>query len=142
LDGVNFKFDGISPAAHLLATYGVGVAGFRPYEGAVLAIVPRLIMPAKPVPGSADGTNRGIPQRIVAADMGYDPDVGNVPVAPASIGMWQKGWLGVLLFVIINALQFRLINSFLLTRSLLVQTLAVLLVGIPAISLIGPGDFT
>ena len=74
--------------------------------------------------------------------MGYDPDVGNVPVAPASIGMWQKGWLGVLLFVIINALQFRLINSFLLTRSLLVQTLAVLLVGIPAISLIGPGDFT
>lgn len=141
LDEVNLKFDGISPGARLLSSYGVGQAGFRPYEGALLALVPRLLVPSKPVPSSADGTNRGVPQRLVATDIGLNADIGNVPVSPAAIGMWQMGWFGLLLFVLINAFQFRLINSLMMSGSLALQTLAFLLIGVPALVLIAPGDF-
>ena len=141
-DHVNLKFDAISAGAVLIDRYGSGVAGMHPYTGALLAFVPRRVMPSKPVPGSADGTNRGTPSRLVAvATLAYDPDTGNVGVSPAAIAMWQFGLFGLVPLVILNVVQLRLINSLLLPRSIATRTLAMFLIGIPTfIGVFSPAD--
>jgi hypothetical protein len=140
-DQVNFKFDSISMGTRLLDSFGPGRAGWRPFDGAALAIVPRIILPSKPVPSSADGTNLGVPARLVAGDIGYDPEVANVSVSPAAISRWELDWVGVVIFVVLNVLQLRFINSLLLVPSLPARTLGVFLIGIPVFgALIAPGD--
>jgi hypothetical protein len=84
------------------------------------------------VPGSIDGTYRGTPQRIMAADLGYDPDFGNVGVSPAAISIWQFGLLGLVPLIVINALNLRLMNSLLMTRSVFTRMLPVMVLNIPA----------
>lgn len=141
-DHVNLKFDSISAGAVLIDSYGSGVAGMRPYTGALLAFVPRRLMPSKPVPGSVDGTNRGMPSRLVAAaTLAFDPDTGNVGVSPAAIAMWQFGLFGLVPLVLLNVLQLRLINSLLLPRSIVTRTLAMFLIGVPTfIGVFSPAD--
>jgi len=141
-DHLNQKFDGISAGAYLVDEFGSAQAGARPYAGAFLAIVPRQIVGAKPVPGSVDGTARGLPSVMVASALGYDPEFGNVGVSPAAIALWQFGMLGIIPLVIINYLNLRLINSLLLQRSVATRTLAMFLIGVPAfIGIFGPGEF-
>ena len=53
------KFDSFSTGAILVERMGAGRAGIQPYIGALLAMVPRAILPGKPIPGSFDGTIRG-----------------------------------------------------------------------------------
>lgn len=140
-DHINLKFDRISAGVLLLEKYGVATAGTKPYVGALLALVPRRIVPSKPVPGSVDGTNRGTPSRLAAVAIGYDPDYGNVGMSPAAIAMWQFGVLGILPLVILNVLQLRLINSLLLPPSIATRTLAMFLLGIPAFEAVfSPAD--
>jgi hypothetical protein len=130
-DHVNLKFDRISAGKVLVERYGSGVAGAKPYVGALLAFVPRSLMLSKPVPGSVDETNRGTPSRLAAAALGYDPDVGNVGVSPAAIAMWQFGSLGLIPLVILNVLKLALINSLLLPRSVFTRTLAMFVIIVP-----------
>jgi hypothetical protein len=141
-DHVNLKFDSISSGALLIDRYRSGVAGMRPYTGALLAFVPRRVLPSKPVPGSIDGTIRGTPSRLVAeATLAYDPDTGNVGVSPAAIAMWQFGLLGLVPLIILNVLQLRVINSLLLPPSIATRTLAMFLIGIPAFTgVFSPAD--
>jgi hypothetical protein len=140
-DQINMKFDAITMGARLLRSFGAGSGGWRPYHGAVLAIVPRQFVPLKPVPSSADGTNLGVPPRLVAGDIGFEPEIGTVNISPAAISMWELGWVGVALFVFLNVLQLRLINSLLMGPSLPSRTLGLVLVGIPTFGgLIAPGD--
>jgi hypothetical protein len=131
-DHLNIKFDAISAGAYLVDHYGYGEAGWRPYAGALLALVPRAIAGSKPVPGSIDGTARGTPSRLVANALGYDADVGNVGVSPAATSIWQFGILGLIPLVILNVLNLRLINSLLLRPSVPSRTLAMFLIGVPA----------
>jgi len=140
-DQVNFKFDSISMGARLLDVFPPGTAGWEPFRGAALAIVPRRILPSKPVPSSANGTNLGVPARLVAFSIGYDADTGNVTVSPAAISMWELRRLGLLLYVVLNVLQLRFINSLLVVPSLPARTLGLFLIGIPVFAgLIAPGD--
>lgn len=140
-DHIQLKFD-IFSAGVLLIRHGEGVAGFKPYEGALLSIVPRRIMPSKPVPGSIDGTNRGLPPRIVAVDIGYDPDIGNVGVSPGAIARWQFGWLGLVLLAVVTVLNLRLMNSLLTSPSIPLRTLALYIMSIPTFGgIINSPDF-
>jgi hypothetical protein len=140
-DQVNFKFDSISMGGRLIESFRPGTAGWRPYQGAALAIVPRLILPSKPVPSSSTGTNLGVPARLVAANIGYAEDVGNVTVSPAAISVWELKWFGVAIYVVLNVLQLRFINSLLLVPSLPARTLGLFLIGIPMFAgLVAPGD--
>jgi hypothetical protein len=142
VDHVTLKFETFTCGSVLLERRGVGVAGVKPYIGALLSLVPRRIMPGKPLPGSVDGTNRGLPQRIVAIDFGYDEDSGNVQVSPASVAMWQFGFLGLIPLVLINTLNLRLLNSLLNTRSLLTRALALLIFTIPtSVGVFSTADF-
>lgn len=131
-DHIYLKFDSIGPGSMLVEGRGAGAAGVKPWIGAVLSVVPRRILPSKPVPGSIDGTYRGTPQRIMAADLGYDPDFGNVGVSPAAISIWQFGLLGLVPLIVINALNLRLMNSLLMTRSVFTRMLPVMVLNIPA----------
>ena len=139
---INLKLDAISSGAFLVQSYGSGVAGIRPYEGAVVSIIPRRILPSKPVPGSVDGTNRGTPARLVPIAQGYDVDIANVTVSPAAISVWQFGLLGLIPLVILNYLQLCFINSLLVPPSVFTRTFAMLLLTIPSFGgLIASGDF-
>lgn len=125
------KADRMSTGALLVRYDGSDTAGWQPYGGAFLALVPRFLLPSKPVPGSRDGTYRGHPWRIAAVAMGMDPNSGNVQVGPAAVVLWQFGYVGLVGLVLMNALQFYVINSLLLSRSLWLTSLALFLVGIP-----------
>ncbi|MBS1809838.1 MAG: hypothetical protein JST84_16875 [Acidobacteria bacterium] len=127
------KFDSFSNSAILVERMGEGRAGIQPYIGAVLALVPRAILPSKPIPGSFDGTIRGYPTRVVAVQMGMSEEAGNVNLSPASITVWQFGYLGLIVMVICNVLHLYLINSLLLSPSLLFKSLAFFLIGLPAL---------
>jgi len=129
-DQIYIKFDGISMGAYLVDR--LGRAGIKPYVGAALAIVPRIILPSKPTPGSIDGTLQGTPPRLIAVAIGMDPLVGNVGVSSAAMEMWHFGWLGLIPLLLFNLFQWRMINSFLLTPSLVTRTLALYLIAIPS----------
>lgn len=133
LDETVTKFDDISWGAALVQYVGYDVAGWKPYEGVLLALVPRQLLNGKPVPGSVDGTYRGHPGRLIAAVMGFDPDSGNVQVSPATIAIWQFGYWGLIALVLCNALHLYFVNSLLLTPSLISKSLGVSLLGIPTL---------
>jgi hypothetical protein len=132
-DQIQIKFDGVSMGAFLVEEFGSGTGGFRPYVGSLLALIPRFILLDKPIPGSADGTFRGTPPRLVAVSVGYDPETANVGVSPASVEVWHFGFLGLLPLVLLNALHWRLVNSLLSTPSFVLRSLALYLIGIPAL---------
>ena len=134
-DQIYIKFDGISMGAFLVDRIG-GRAGINPYLGSALAIVPRAILPSKPTPGSIDGTLQGTPPRLVAVNIGMDPLSGNVGVSPAAISLWHFGWLGLIPLVVLNVFQWRMINSFLMTPSLVTRTLAFYIIAIPSFAVL------
>lgn len=127
------KFDSFSTGAILVERMGEGRAGVQPYIGALLALIPRAVLPSKPTPGSFDGTIRGYPTRVVAVQMGMSEEAGNVNVSPASIAVWQFGYFGLLIMILANVLHLYLINSLLLAPSVLFKSLAFFLVGLPAL---------
>ena len=127
------KFDSFSTGALLVERMGAGSAGIQPYVGAVLALVPRAVLPSKPIPGSFDGTIRGHPTRVVAVQMGMSEEAGNVNLSPAAVSIWQFGYLGLAVMIVCNVLQLYLINSLLLSPSLFLKSLAFFLVGLPSL---------
>jgi hypothetical protein len=130
LTGVVYKFDSISWGASLVGTFGTHFAGLRAYEGVLLALIPRQVLTSKPIPGSADGTYQGQATRILFSST---PGTGNnVQVSPAAITIWQLGYWGLILLVIINVIDLYVINSLLLSTSLVLQSLGLFLIGIPA----------
>ena len=130
LGGLVTKFDSISWGASLVETFGAESAGLRPYEGVLVALIPRQFLSSKPVPGSADGTYQGHPSRL-AVFSSSDPS-NNVQVSPAAIAIWQLGYWGIILLVITNVINLYVINSLLQSSSLILQSLALFLIGVPA----------
>lgn len=127
------KFDSFSMGAFLVRREGAGAAGWAPYVGSLLAVAPRAVISSKPVPGSADGTSLGHPSRLVAERIGMDAASGNVNVSPAAISIWQLGYPGLAILILVNAFHLQLINSLLLSQSPLLKSLALFLVGIPTL---------
>ncbi len=127
------KFDSFSTGAILVERMGEGRAGVQPYIGALLAMIPRAVLPSKPTPGSFDGTIRGYPTRVVAVQMGMSEEAGNVNVSPASIAVWQFGYFGLVVMILANVLHLYLINSLLLAPSVFFKSLAFFLIGLPAL---------
>jgi hypothetical protein len=114
----------------MLLETGTGL-GWQPFLGSLLAVVPRSLIPDKPVAGSMTSDYWGHPTRIVAALQGMETS-GNVQVSPAAIAMWELAYPGLVLLVLFNLFSFYLLNSLLLSTSLLCRTLALYLIGAPA----------
>lgn len=72
---------------------------FTALSGVLLTFIPRFIYFDKPISGSLNGLETGLPYRIAANLLGYE-DFGNVVLSPATLSYWLAGNLGV----IINAL--------------------------------------
>jgi hypothetical protein len=130
IDALVIKFN--SPlCGQILLETGSGY-GFQPYIGSLLAVIPRAIVPDKPVPGSMTNDYSGHPTRIVAILQGMERTMGNVQVSPAAIAIWQLRYPGLILLVAFNLFALYLLNSLLLSPSVLCRTLAFYMVGIPA----------
>lgn len=138
---LQIKFDSIGGGVALVEKYGRGAAGFRPYEGALLALVPRILAPHKPVPGSSDGTLATTPPRLASGALGYDPRIANVGVSASGIELWHFGIAGMLVLVILNALHFGFVQSLLACPGIVPRTLAMYLLGLPlVVTLYASGD--
>jgi hypothetical protein len=127
----NLKFDGFTTGATLLALDGAGGGGLRPLSSALLSPVPRLLLPSKPVPISADGEQSGLPfvraaQRFGAVEAGMV-----VPVSPAAVTVWELGWVGLGVFVATNVLVLWLIEAWLRTGAILPGAFAFSLLSYP-----------
>lgn len=128
------KLDSFSSGALLLQVYGPGDAGFEPYAGALLAGVPRILYRNKPIPGSRDGTYAGHPGRLVAVLLGMDPDSGNTGVGMSSIAIWQLGYGGLILLLVANVINLRVLNTLFLSTSALARATAFLLIAAPSLA--------
>jgi hypothetical protein len=127
----NLKFDGITTGATLLALDGPGGGGLRPLTSALLSPIPRILLPSKPVPISANGEQSGVPfvraaQRFGAIEAGMV-----VPVSPAAVTIWELGWIGLFLFVTVNVLVLWLAEAWLRTAAILPGAFAFSLLSYP-----------
>lgn len=77
-------------------------AFFKPYAGAILAPVPRLIWGDKPVPLSINDSVLGTPWYLVASLRGAPWN--SVGVSASGTGFWQFWWPGVALTGIVSGL--------------------------------------
>jgi hypothetical protein len=136
LSTIFWKLDSFTGGAILTREDGYGTAGFTPYIGSLLVIVPRAIIPSRPVAGTSDGTIDTYPSRLVPKTIGVKSDVLNVGVSPLHITLWQFGYFGVIVFVISNILYFRFLDSLLASRSFWLQTLGVYSVSLPTFATI------
>lgn len=116
--------------------------GWQPFVGSALALVPRIILPDKPVPGSMTTDYWGHPTRIVAVLQGME-ESGNVQVSPAAIAIWELGYTGgLVLLIAFNVLLLYLLNSLLLSGSILCNTLALYVIQIPVFYTLFPSPDT
>ena len=134
--GVNMvtKLDSIRSGTVLINEHGIGVARHKPYIGAVFSLMPRVLWPGKPEPGSFNGELTGHPSRLVAGLMGMDVFVGNVGVSPGAISIWQFGYFGLILWIILNALNLLFLNRLLRTNSIMLNSLGFYLLGLPTLA--------
>lgn len=127
------KFDLVSSGVILVEREGYGAAGIEPYKGAALALVPRILLPSKPTPGSIDGTYFGIPSRLVGRRLGMDQYAGGVGVGPVAISIWQWGYWGVAVFVISAWVLLLVFNYFFHSRFLFCRAMAIFSLPVPTI---------
>jgi hypothetical protein len=138
LEELTVKFNAPLGGLILLQSQGEGAAGWTPFLGALLALVPRYVLPEKPVPGSADGQYSGHPSRIAAAHMEFSGDAGNVGVSAAAVAVWELGYLGIVLFVVLGWANLLVLNSFFSGRSLSFIVLGLMMCGLPAFGSVMP----
>jgi hypothetical protein len=125
------KFDALGTGASLIARDGTEFAGWQPITSALLAPIPRLLLPSKPVPTSFNGEQSGIPYVRAALDYG-DIDLGMVvPVSASAVMLWEVGYWGLPLFVVFNVLTLRFADAMLRSRSVLLGGFGIVLLAFP-----------
>jgi len=127
------KFDSFSGSNLLLRAGGPGSGGLRSVASSFLAIVPRTLMPGKPVPGSADGTYLGVPARIAGRMAGMDLFSSMTGVTPGAVAIWQLGYPNLLLLIAGNVALLMFLNSLLLTSGFFLRALAIYMIGLPTL---------
>jgi hypothetical protein len=132
------KFDGFTGGCVLLRGSGEGAGGLKPFLGSLLGIVPRVFLPDKPVPGSADGTYLGVPARIAARLQGMGVYGSMIGVSSGAIAIWQLGYYGLPILIVANAVLLVFLNSLLLSKSVCLHALALYVIALPAMLNIFP----
>lgn len=104
LTHIYLKFSGITNSVFLYLTanavdYGSSLTAL---SGSFVTFIPRFLFESKPISGSLDGFESGLPYRIAADILGYDY-YGNVALSPATLSYWLAGSWGVLLNVFATA---------------------------------------
>lgn len=135
------KLNSISYGALLVEGDGLGKAGIKPYIGALFSPIPSFIYRHKPLSGSYNGTITGIPSRHAAYLDGYDPDIANVGVSASGVSLWQLGYLGLIITIILNIINLNIINRLLQSPNLFLKYIVGLyFLYIPTFILIQSGD--
>jgi rhamnosyltransferase len=108
------KSSSVVSAAALLDMAPVVAAGeaATAMTGALVFFVPRFLWMTKPISGSIDGAETGLPYRIAADLLGY-PDYGNVGLSPFLTSLWLAGIVGISLTAAILIANTVLVRRFL-----------------------------
>lgn len=128
---VTQKFNSIDYGAALVEGDGSARAGYQSYIGGLLSLVPRQILPSKPVPGSRDGTWFGHYSRVATIAMGGDGDLWNVGISPAMATIWQVGYSGLPIMIILNMIFLAFCNTLLKANSLALNAVGFYIIGLP-----------
>lgn len=132
------KFDSFSGAGLLLQAERAGSGGAGSVLSSFLAVVPRTLMPDKPVPGSADGTYVETPGRIAGREAGMDLFASMTGVTPCAIAVWELGYPNIIVLVICNVGLLIFLNSLLLTNGSYLRALGIYMLGLPTFLSIFP----
>ena len=87
------KTNSVQYSCYLLVHDGIGSKGATLYTSTAFALIPKVIYPSKPVPGSIDGTLNGIPARLNASYHrdNYN-DIENNGITSSLEALWAMGW--------------------------------------------------
>ena len=114
LNQIILKTNSVQYSCYLLLHDGVGNDGYQLYTSTFYALIPRVLYPQKPVPGSIDGTLNGIPARLNAIYHrdSYN-DVENNGITSSLEALWALGWVMYLIQIIVSAYLIFLFNGIL-----------------------------
>ena len=115
------KTNSVNTSIPLIEHDGVGGGGAFVYLSTFYALVPRIIMPEKPQPGSKDGTYYGLPSRltIIYSTQGSYNEISNAGVSSCIEVIWAIGWWGLALLVIIHCIILLVFNQILFGEKIL-----------------------
>lgn len=114
LNQVILKTNSVQYSCYLLLHDGIGQQGPKLYTSTLYALVPRIIYPDKPIPGSVDGTLNGIPARLNANyHRDSHSDVENNGVTSSLEALWALGWFMFILQIFISGYVIYLFNGIL-----------------------------
>jgi hypothetical protein len=138
LSTIFWKLDSFTGGSILVREDGYGKAGITPYIGSLFVMVPRAIIPNRPIAGTSDGTIQTFPGRLVPRSIGYKSEYLNVGVTPLHIALWHFGYVGGVVFVISGFLYLKFIDSLIDSASFSIQTLGVFSVSFPTFVTVFP----
>lgn len=129
------KTNSVLYGSYLLGRDGIGKwDGMMMYSSTLYALIPRFIYPAKPEPGSVDGTPYGLPGRASFSynSIGEYNDIGSNGI-PASISsLWGGGGLAYLVEILSSGLLLFLINWIFYSKKALFLSFVMSLISFPA----------
>jgi hypothetical protein len=126
-----WKLDSFTGGSILTREVGYGEGGITPFIGSLLVVVPRAIVPNRPIAGTSDGTIYTYPSRLVPASIGIESDYFNVGVSPLHISFWELSEFGFIVYIVFNFIYFRFLNWLLNSPYFLLKSLAIYSVSLP-----------
>lgn len=107
------KTNSVMYGSYLIDKDGIGKWDGQMYSSTIFALIPRFIYPAKPEPGSVDGTQYGLPARASSmySTVGEYNDIGNNGVPASLSSIWGGGWLAYIVEILFTAFLIFFING-------------------------------
>ena len=115
LSEIYTKTNSVNTSAILIQHDGIGGGGSQIYMSTALALVPRMMMPNKPHPGSKDGTLYGLPSRlaVIYSTSGEYNGITNVGISSSIEMLWALGWFGLFFLILITSFLIIIFNQML-----------------------------
>ena len=133
VDQILGKTNSVNNGSYLIQYDGIGNNGYMMYTSTIYALIPRIIYPSKPEPGSVDGTLTGLPSRRAAIYQitGEYDGVFNLGISTSLSSLWGGGWLMYFVEIISSAFLIFLLNSVFRSRKMIFITFAMSLLNYP-----------
>lgn len=132
IESLAIKSNSVYYGSYLLKYDGNEFAGIAPYMNSFYSLVPRIIYPDKPVPGSFDGTVYGTVSRRASKHFVGDNELMNMGIPLSLESLWTLGWLGYFMAIIVAVFVLNTLNNFLWSKKLIPCLLVLILISFPS----------
>lgn len=127
------KTSSVRSGNYLIEKDGIGNQGFEMYSSTLYALIPRVIYPSKPEPGSVDGEITGLPSRrsaMYSIEGNYN-GILNLGVPASLSSLWGGGWIAYFAEIASTALLIFLLNCIFFSRKFIFLCFAIQIIAFP-----------